>query len=722
MNIIKKLKRENELWSIMKQGYSRGMAIAWRKAVQRDNRYNTKRYGRSALDDIHQRGYLSKSIETYDLLNDRSDQYVTDFEYMFLSPYNNNFSKLVGDILTTSRVLKGQQAHCRKVYYSIFQRNGEQIILSKGEDYDRPCTVDDVIDLVIRLGRVELRPSFWASTATRYELSYERGLLFVNGQTAKDDRAYVQRRINRLQSNYVVSECVDADISFGPGLSGQHYIKFWLSNDAAVEPQILDCELNLKPEGGQWTDYSVDEDGVFTVEEETYTIPHWESVCAELVETARELDLLDYFTVSIALDGKGGFTFQHFSANPYRKKSRISLRHNAYLRGKAAANKKRMGKITLKMRQEDLKRRRHYSYLQKTGRKGIRPYMQQTWLDQVESDRENTKTTTMEQKKWCWERGFLSYRIEQYGLTEENYRNFLSDYDYHWLNRINNIYQLWVNDKTTFRLMLDPFADYIPKYYFVITKRRGAPHIGKMWDCDGDVQPNLEGILTMLERKGKLAMKPSSGTHGDGFYCLAYEDGHYTVNGEEATAEQIDQLIAEQKSFYVITEYVEMHPMLKAIYPKSVNTIRMMVINSHGYDPKIMQTYMRIGSSATGFTDNVGYGGICVMVDSDTGELHDPETITDHKFNPCPVHPDTGTPIAGVLPNWQLVREKVLDICRYLGELEYLGFDIAITEEGFQVIEINIHQDLHKVATHSDEIKEFFNQKIAIKKKRYRLK
>ena len=55
MNIIKKLKRENELWSIMKQGYSRGMAIAWRKAVQRDNRYNTKRYGRSALDDIHQR-------------------------------------------------------------------------------------------------------------------------------------------------------------------------------------------------------------------------------------------------------------------------------------------------------------------------------------------------------------------------------------------------------------------------------------------------------------------------------------------------------------------------------------------------------------------------------------------------------------------------------------------------------------------------------------------
>ena len=53
------------------------------------------------------------------------------------------------------------------------------------------------------------------------------------------------------------------------------------------------------------------------------------------------------------------------------------------------------------------------------------------------------------------------------------------------------------------------------------------------------------------------------------------------------------------------------------------------------------------------------------------------------------------------------------------GLLLHLG---RATATGFQVIEINIHQDLHKVATHSDEIKEFFAQKIAIKKKRYKLK
>jgi hypothetical protein len=100
------------------------------------------------------------------------------------------------------------------------------------------------------------------------------------------------------------------------------------------------------------------------------------------------------------------------------------------------------------------------------------------------------------------------------------------------------------------------------------------------------------------------------------------------------------------------------------------------------------------------------------MVDKETGELYQPETIKDHVFYPCPNHPDTGTPIAGFLPHWDMVRQGVLDICRYLCELEYLGFDVAITEEGFTILEINIHQDLHKVATFTDEMNEFFRRVI----------
>ena len=67
----------------------------------------------------------------------------------------------------------------------------------------------------------------------------------------------------------------------------------------------------------------------------------------------------------------------------------------------------------------------------------------------------------------------------------------------------------------------------------------------------------------------------------------------------------------------MITEYIEMHRDLKKIYPGSVNTIRIMVINKTCFEPKIVQTYMRIGSSKTGVTDNIAYGGLAAYVDKE---------------------------------------------------------------------------------------------------------
>ena len=63
-----------------------------------------------------------------------------------------------------------------------------------------------------------------------------------------------------------------------------------------------------------------------------------------------------------------------------------------------------------------------------------------------------------------------------------------------------------------------------------------------------------------------------------------------------------------------------------------------------------------------------------------------------------------------------------MNICRFMPELEYLGFDIAITDDGFKIIEINIHQDLHKVAEHSPEFKQFYQDKLKLKAEQYGMK
>ena len=85
-------------------------------------------------------------------------------------------------------------------------------------------------------------------------------------------------------------------------------------------------------------------------------------------------------------------------------------------------------------------------------------------------------------------------------------------------------------------------------------------------------------------------------------------------------------------------------------------------------------------------------------------------------------HPDTGTLLEGYLPNWETVKKGVYDISMMIPQLEYLGFDIAITEDGFKILEINIHQDIHKAHEFTEEINRFFSEKIQYKKELFNIK
>ena len=44
------------------------------------------------------------------------------------------------------------------------------------------------------------------------------------------------------------------------------------------------------------------------------------------------------------------------------------------------------------------------------------------------------------------------------------------------------------------------------------------------------------------------------------------------------------------------------------------------------------------------------------------------------------------------------VKQTLTDICNYFGQLEYLGFDVAISSQGIRILEINKYQDLNRCA------------------------
>lgn len=699
----------------MLKGYSRYAANQWYGETLKDLRKYKKSAGEDAVKALHKKGYLWHSKERYGLQAGETSDYITDFDYITTAPYNNSFTKWLEDILTTSRVLKNFDEHNRQIYFSIIQRYGAQMILRVGQE-DREYSVDDVLELLREKGNAELRPVHWESPKRRYRLEYKEGQFYLNGKAA--DNAAIAKVINGLRSNYIIAEPVRIRYDFTKTVTRDHSIKLWITNDFEDGPTILSGVVDIywtsKGKRKNVTKPLDVKNGTFTLNGEEIRIETWPQIRKRVRLISHSIKHISYYTMTIALHKDHLFKILHFSTNPRLPEIAFNRELNEYLKQRAKA--KRKSKVSLVQHFKSLKNALFNKFVHKFCRPGIRPYMQRLWFDAVKSDFLHTKVS-LKTKLWAWKRGFISYHTYQYGMTEENYKNFLSDYDYYWLNRINNEYQKWVNDKTTYRYIMEPFKKYIPAYYFSCFKRNGKLWMSRMWDCPKDISEDFNGLLKLLRMKGKLAFKPSAGTHGDGFYCLSYEGGRYYVNGKEYTPEKLQQLFEEQKSFYVVTEYLKMHSRLREIYSKSVNTVRIMVINQNGYDPKIMQTYMRIGSSSTGYTDNVGYGGICVMVDPQTGELYQPQTIKEHIYYDCPNHPDTGTPISGLLPNWDIVCKAVLDISRYLCELEYLGFDVAITEKGLCILEINIHQDLHKVNTFSEEINEFFRRKIEHKRK-----
>ncbi|MCB7038013.1 sugar-transfer associated ATP-grasp domain-containing protein [Eggerthella sinensis] len=734
MNPIGRLKKERFIASWRKRGCSRRLANSWYKKVLIDEA-SVSAENRKDMEWAHERGFLYESIEKYDLKRN-SDRVISDLDYLFLQPFNNSFSKWIGDLVTIEHILARYSMFLPRLYFNIIRREHENIFLpsdtlnrSFGEGYDA------FVELLEKRGKLVVRPTAPSRRRCSYLVEHVGGDQFALKSdpigsewfrifgyhydrmallSAEDESPlYTKSDLHELFSKFEYGHVICDYFEQASGFSG--VVKLYVANERLAKTEILDAYVLDREQDSGLVYAPISAEGVC----DGRSVPHWSDMVEAVKGMASYISEIEFFTVYL-LPTKDSFVVYSFSANPTLPLVEHSQELNEYLMNRAK-KKHELFEVDASYDWHTIKTRHENRLIRKLCRSGVRPYMQKLWFDAVKSDFHNTKSTTLRQKLWCWRRGFQSFRIEQYHLTEETYRTYISDYQYHWLNRINNRFQIWVNDKTTTRYVLEPYKHLLAEYYYIIIKMEGETCLKTLQDAPDGMGATFADLFSLLQAKGLLALKPSSGTHGDGFYRLEYAGCRYLVNGEEKSEADIEEMIRGFNSYYIVTEYLFLHEELRRIYPHSVNTIRVAVVNQSGFEPKIMQTYMRIGSSSTGFTDNVGYGGICAKVDIDTGEYYCPERIVEHVFVPCPVHPDTGVRIKGIVPNWSYMCEEVKSVCSFMPELEYLGFDIAITDDGFKILEINIHQDLHKVYEHSDEFREYFRDKMRLKAEAYHL-
>jgi hypothetical protein len=185
-------------------------------------------------------------------------------------------------------------------------------------------------------------------------------------------------------------------------------------------------------------------------------------------------------------------------------------------------------------------------------------------------------------------------------------------------------------------------------------------------------------VTTLVTAEGPVALKLSHGAGGKGFALFA--DVETALAACPATGS------------YIVQEKVVNHPYARALFPGSLNTLRVFALRDRaGGDPRVVVAVHRIGSARTAPLDSFSAGGLLARVDLETATLsYAVGPVTRRARDTWDCHPDTGSPIAGcVVPQFQEAMALVIRAMNCFPEALHIGWDIAISERGPLVIEGN---------------------------------
>lgn len=195
----------------------------------------------------------------------------------------------------------------------------------------------------------------------------------------------------------------------------------------------------------------------------------------------------------------------------------------------------------------------------------------------------------------------------------------------------------------------------------------------------------------------RIFVKPDSGLGGYGIFVFTKtENGFFTKTGQEFNEQFVQN---EMKSIsFVIQEGLIQHPEMDKIYKGSVNTFRLVTSVTEG-KADLLFALFRMGQKGSEI-DNASQGGLYCKIDHETGRLSEYAYSNDRQkyYN----HADSGVVFSEtVIPAWEELKNFTLKIALQLKEISVVGWDIAMSENGPVVVEINegpgveIVQDLY---------------------------
>ena len=211
---------------------------------------------------------------------------------------------------------------------------------------------------------------------------------------------------------------------------------------------------------------------------------------------------------------------------------------------------------------------------------------------------------------------------------------------------------------------------------------------GRLCDADRREMPHAALLAALEERPAaKLFVKPAGGQGGYGILIFARgADGAYVTGaGERLSPELLLRLAAAGD--YILQPGIVQAAHMSAVYPHSVNTFRLATENLRG-EVRVLCSTLRTGRSGRQ-VDNSAQDGVVIGLDAGAGAMR--ETASTEMDETFAAHPDTGFAFAGYrIPGWDEVVRFAVESAAKLPQFTYLGWDIAVADDGPLAIETNL--------------------------------
>lgn len=205
---------------------------------------------------------------------------------------------------------------------------------------------------------------------------------------------------------------------------------------------------------------------------------------------------------------------------------------------------------------------------------------------------------------------------------------------------------------------------------------------------------NLVEVLGILKKKevDSCVIKTTESSHGDNVWVIksiTYQDDDALLTRFDDNQITLSSVLGNEA--LVFESVVKQTKQFSAFNESSVNTVRFMTTLWPDGSAKVIATFIKIGRAGK-CVDNAGGGGnVDACVDIETGEIKyaiQYDGWRQAKEIDC--HPDNGNQLNGVfIDNWQFVKEEVMKFQQAFPYCKAAGWDIAITDDGPVVIEVN---------------------------------